>query len=589
MSLPSTAWAALLAGTLLPLAAPACLRAEIKLPAIFGDHMVLQRDGATPVWGTASPGEAVTVIAGTAQETTTADADGKWKVSLRDLPASSQPIDVTVSGKNRITFHDVLVGDVWLCSGQSNMDFGIGNDASAAEEIPKADHPEIRLFTISRQALPAPAADLPAPPPGSTEGRWLVCTPETVRQNGWGGFSAVAYFFGLDISRVARSPVGLIAACWGATPAQAWTSTEGLQAAPPLKLYGQEAVYHRWNFAKQEEEYRNTILAKWKIDAEAWKAAHNDQWETYQAAFRKYEGDIQAAQDKGAPPPATAKPRDPGPAAPPDPAQSPGISSVLFNAMIAPVIPYGIKGATWYQGEANLLRPVEYNAMLPALIADWRGRWGRGEFPFLIVQLANCLPRQAAPSESSWAALREAQSKTAAMPHNGLAVAIDLGEPSDIHPKDKYDVGARLALAARRLAYGDDAVVSSGPTYSTAFAREGSLYVLFGNMGSGLVAGVPPPHFHPGEPRFPAPAIRGFAIAGLDGKFVWAEAQIAGIAVVLSSPQVPQPIWVRYDWADNPDGNLYNREGLPAVPFRTDNAPVGELLPKPAAPAPPAP
>ena len=582
MSLPRLAFLPLLAAAL----APGLLRADVKLPAIFGDHMVLQRDGVVPVWGTAEPGEGVTVTAGAATGSATAGPDGKWTVKLSGLAASAQPLDVTVAGKNQIVLHDVLVGDVWVCSGQSNMEFGIGNDASAAEEIPKADHPEIRLFMVIKKILPVPAADLVAPPEGATNGRWIVCTPDTVKQNGWGGFTAVGYFFGRDVAAFTHAPVGLIDTCWGGTPAQAWTSLEALQAVPALKNYAGEAAKRAQNHEKEDQDYQTVVLPKWKADVEQWKVANKDKWDAYQADLQKYNDAVKTPPAAGTPAP--AKPKDPTPPAPKDPAFNPNAASVLYNAMIAPLVPYGIKGAIWYQGESNAGRPLEYATLLPTMIGDWRARWGQGDFPFLIVQLANYLAHKPDPSESNWAVLRDSQAKTAAMPHNGLALAIDLGEYADIHPKDKDDVGARLALAARKIAYGDDAAVFSGPTYSGQTVEGDKIRLAFGNAGSGLAIGVPPPHFHPGQPRSVAPALKDFAIAGADGKYVWADAVIDGNTVVVSSPQVPQPASVRYDWADNPEGNLYNKEGLPAVPFRTDTALVGEATPAPppAAPAP---
>ena len=576
----------LLLASLLSLHAVPALRADVKLSMIFGDHMVLQQDGAAPVWGTADPGESVTVTAGTVTGSATADADGKWMVKLSGLPVSAQPIEITVQGKNQIVLHDVLVGDVWVCSGQSNMQFGIGKDASAQEEIAKANHPEIRLFMVTQKPLPAPATEMAPPAPHSTEGQWLVCSPSTVKQNGWNGFSAVGYFFGRDIAAYTHQPVGLIGTYWGGTPAQSWTSLEGLQTDPALKEYADQSASHRQNFDRDAVDYQNTVLPKWQADSDKWQTDHKDKWDAYQASLQKYNDDVKAAPAQGTPPPSPAtQPQDPSPKKPADPATDPHLASVLYNSMIAPIIPYGIKGAIWYQGESNWDHPVQYGTLLSAMIADWRGRWGQGDFPFLIVQLANYEAKKPDPGEGNWNALREGQSKVAAQPHNGLAVTIDIGEADDVHPKDKDDVSARLALAARKVAYGDASVVSSGPTYSEADIEGSSLRVLFNNVGGGLVIGTPPPHFHPGQPRLDASVLKGFAVSGDDGKYYWADARIEGAAVILSSPRVPAPVTVRYDWAMNPDGNLYNQEGLPAVPFRTDDAPVGEYFPKYPAPA----
>ncbi len=278
--------------------------------------------------------------------------------------------------------------------------------------------------------------------------------------------------------------------------------------------------------------------------------------------------------------PVPGKPKDPTPASPLDPATERHIPTVLYNGMIAPLIPYGIKGAIWYQGEGNSSRAVEYATLLPTMIQDWRARWGEGDFPFLIVQLANFLPRKPEPSESPLAALRESQAKTLALPHTGLAVAVDVGEVDDIHPKDKDDIGGRLALAARKVAYGEENLVCSGPVFRAMTVEGGKARLAFEQVGQGLAIGVPPVHFHPGEARLDTSTLRGFAIAGGDGKFVWADAVIDGNTVVVSSSQVDVPVAVRYAWADNPDCNLYNKDGLPAVPFRTDNYPVGEAAKK---------
>jgi sialate O-acetylesterase len=362
----------------------------------------------------------------------------------------------------------------------------------------------------------------------------------------------------------------MIGTSWGGTPAQAWTSMEALQAVPTLKAYAEQSANRRQNAEQENQNYQTVLIPKWKADVEAWKVEHKDQWDAYQTALQQFNAVTKAGQ------PAGQKPRDPTPMAPKDPAFNPNLASSLFNGMVAPIIPYGIKGAIWYQGEANAARPVEYATLLPTMIGDWRARWNQGDFPFLIVQLANYQAKKPDPSESSWAAQRESQAKTAALPHNGLALAIDIGETADIHPRDKDDVGARLVLAARKVAYGDEAVVFSGPTFSGMTVSGDKVRLTFDNIGSGLTLGVPPVHFHPGEARADASTLKGFAVAGADGKYVWADATIDGDAVTLSSPQVQQPVSVRYDWADNPDGNLYNKEGLPAVPFRTDKAPVGE-------------
>ena len=547
-------------------------RADVTLPALFGDHMVLQRDGAAPVWGTADPGEKVTVTAGAAQGDAVAGPDGKWIVRLANLPLSDQPIDLTVAGKNQIVLHDVVIGDVWICSGQSNMEFGLTKEISAPAEVPLADHPQLRLFLVPRANAPLPAGTIAATPDGSTIGHWLVCTPETVVQNGWGGFSAVGYYFGRDLLAFTHAPVGLIETCWSGTPGQSWTSLEALKAVPLLKIYSEQATAFRDKYAQTQQDYP-AALQRWQAEVNQWKQDNKDAWDAYQKSLADWTiASQQAEAAKQAIPP---HPKDPSPPKPKDPLTNPDLATVLFNGMIAPLIPYGIKGAVWYQGEGNTYKPVEYATLLPTLIRDWRTRWNEGDFPFLIVQLANNLPRQPQPSESGWAVLRESQVKTLSLPNTGLAVTLDLGEADDIHPRDKYDVGARLVLAARKIAYGDT-VQASGPTFQSLTQEGDKLRLAFTNLGQGLAIGVPPAHFHPGEPRPDAATLRGFAVAGADGKYAWADAVIDGETVVVSSPTVPQPQSVRYAWADNPDANLYNQDGLPAVTFLTDTLTVGE-------------
>ena len=540
--------------------------AEVKLAAIFGDHMVLQRDTTAPVWGTAAPGEQVTVSVGNVNGKATAGADGKWMVRLSGLPVSNQPVEVRVQGKNTIVLHDVLIGDVWLCSGQSNMEFGIGNESSAREEISKAAHPLIRLFLVQKHPSASPVADLPVST-GTSAGHWLVCSPETIVQNGWGGFSAVAYYFGQDLQAFLRAPVGLIDSCNGGTSVQAWTSFEAFQAVPSLKHYADENESLRQEIAKNPNYYQDTIIPGWKAGVEKWKANHKPEWDAYLAATQKWEDESRKAQAEKKPAP--PKPLDPTPKMPRDPATSKDVPINLFNGMIAPIIPYGIKGAIWYQGENNVGGVPDYSILLPLMIKDWRTRWGAGDFPFLIVQLANFGENQPGSSESKWAEFRETQAKIAAAPNSGLAVTIDIGEPKDIHPRDKWDVGNRLSLVARKVAYGDS-VVDSGPTFKSQTVEGNKIRLSFDHAGQGLAIGVPPPHFHPGLPRPGASALRGFAIAGEDKKFVPANAILNGNTVVVSSDQVANPKIVRYGWANSPDCNLYNKEGLPAGPFRSN-------------------
>jgi sialate O-acetylesterase len=496
-------WCAWLAVTALP------ARGDVKLPALFGDHMVLQQNAPLPVWGTADPGEEVTVSLGRNSARATADDKGRWSVKL---PACQlgEPAELIVAGKNHITIRDVLVGEVWVCSGQSNMEWSVRASANAQQEIAAAKYPKIRLFTVQKRVAAEPVSDV--------VGHWSVCGPESVA-----GFSAVGYFFGRTLHQKLDVPIGLINSSWGGTPAESWTTHQTLESNPELA----------------------PIAARWKqllVDYPKAKAAH----EARLAEYRKVVGSAKAA---GKP-----APRPPGPPLGPD---HPHRASGLYNGMIAPLVPFAIPGAIWYPGESNAGRAYQYRTLFPAMIQDWRRAWGQGEFPFLFVQLANFRARSNQPEESDWAELREAQSKTLALPNTAQAVIIDIGEANDIHPKNKQDVGYRLAVGALKVAYRQD-VVHSGPVYAS-MAVEGEEARLKFKHAGGLVAKGGP--------------LKGFAIAGADRKFVWADARIDGDTVVVCSDFVKQPVAVRYAWGNNPECNLYNKEGLPASPFRTDDWP----------------
>jgi sialate O-acetylesterase len=554
--------------------AGAHLYADVKLPAIFGDHMVLQRDISVPIWGTAAPGETVTVAAGGDQATATTGTDGKWMAKLTKLPASDKPIDVTITGKNTITFHDVLVGDVWICSGQSNMQLGVVA-TGFKDDIAKADQPQIRLFSVPKSVIPFPAADVaPTIPQAPLQGSWQVCTPETLTKDGdWLGFPAAAYFFGREIHDYTHSPVGLIASTWGGTPAQPWISLEGLQAVPRLQGAAKSVIYYRDNYEKLKQDYI-TQSAQYKIVLDKWTADNKDALAAFNAKMDQWRQDVrQAAADHKPGPPKPVGPVAPRP--PRDMANNNQTSSGIFNGMIAPLIPYGIKGAIWYQGESNSAEPGLYHTVLPALITDWRAHWGQGDFPFLVVQLPNFGARRPDPAESNWAGTREAQALALKQPNAGIAVTIDIGEPGNIHPLDKPDVGHRLALAAEHIAYGDQNVVYSGPTYKSSKVEGNKIRIQFDNIGGGLTIGRAPDRYYTAEklpiPQAPDSQLQGFAVAGADQKYVWANATIDGDSVVVGSDAVPSPLTVRYAWADNPLCNLYNKDGLPAAPFRTDN------------------
>jgi sialate O-acetylesterase len=528
------------------------LRADVKLPAVLGDHMVLQRGMKVPIWGWADAGESIAVTVGESKATTTAAADGKWAVKVDSLNASEKPIEVTVAGKNTIKLSDVLVGDVWVCSGQSNMEFqlgggsfGFGGAHNAAVEIPQSDHPTLRMFVVKKKA----ALD---PQPNCT-GAWMVSTPQTAPK-----FSAVGYFFGKEIMEDQRVPVGLIGTYWGGTPAESWTSLEALKAEPSLATLADRTEKIKANLPALKTQYENETLPNWDKKHEAWLAS------------------VAAAKAAGkTPPKASTEPRKP--AAPED---NPYTPSVLTNGMIAPIVPFAIKGAIWYQGEANAGAAKQYETLFPTMISDWRTRWGEGDFPFIWVQLANFMRQTPEPTQTTdgWPGLRDAQSKTQKLPHTAQAVIIDIGQGNDIHPKDKADVGHRLALAARHITYGED-IVYTGPTYDSMQVESGAIRVKFKNTGTGLTLAAAP-STQPGvEPASPATELKGFTIAGEDKQFVTATATIepsansgqAAASIIVSSPDVKQPKAVRYGWANNPVVNLYNKEHLPACPFRTDD------------------
>ncbi len=467
------------------------------LSPLFTDNMVLQRAQSDPVWGWTTPGALVTVRVAGKGAKAVAGASGKWIVHLPPLPVGG-PYTLTISGPQTATLQNVLVGDVWLCSGQSNMEFGMGMTDNSAREIAAANYPQIRLFVTEKKI----ALD----PQSTTMGQWLPCAPDTVTRGTWNGFSAVGCFFGRDLYNNLHVPIGLIQSSWGGTPAEAWTS--------------------------------EPMLAE-KLPA-------------FQGALAKIDALRQSATAASAPPPGSAFNQN-SPAA-------------LYNAMISPLVSFGIKGAIWYQGEANAGRGRQYRTLLPAMITDWRQRWQEGEFPFLIVQLAGW-----APGDGAFADIRQAQFEAAqAVPNAGIATAVDIGNENDIHPHNKQEVGHRLALVAEAKVYGEK-VEYAGPVYKALKVEGGQARLTFDHLGGGLVA-------KDGQP------LTGFTIAGAEGDFVAADAKIAGETVLVSSPQVPVPVAVRYAWTGYPQCSLYNKAGLPAFPFRTDTAGHTAGLPANAGP-----
>ncbi len=481
--------------------------ADVRVPVIFSEHMVLQADIAAPVWGTADAGEKVTVSIAGQTVATTADAQGKWSVKLAKLPAGG-PHTLTIAGKNTITINDVLAGEVWLGSGQSNMAMQVKTAKDWDQEQQAAKYPQIRMFTESSSAATAEQY--------VGHGSWKVCNPENV-----GAFSATAYFFGREIHKSLNVPVGLINSSVGGTPIESWISAERQKADPMLK----PAIEAQERAAQQ-------------FDPEKAKAKYEQDLAKYREAVKK----------------ATAEGK-PAPRRPTDPVanqERKGGPGGLFNGKIAPLIPYGIRGFLWYQGEANT-SPASaklYHTQLKLLVTDWRARWG-AELPFAWVQLPNY-----GVKDRDWPGVREAMLKTLELPKTGMAITIDVGEEKDIHPKNKQAVGQRLALWALGTVYGKP-VPTSGPIAVGHTIQNNEVVIQFKHANGGLVA-------KGGD-------LQGFVIAGSDKVWHPASARIEKDTVIVSSPDVSKPVAVRYAWENWPTCNLFNGADLPASPFRTDD------------------
>lgn len=490
-------------------------RANVVLPDVIGDGMVLQRGRPVPIWGKAAASEVVTVRFGTQTKQATADQDGNWIVRLDSLRASSEPATLTIEGNNKIELKDILVGEVWLVSGQSNMQRLLSETANGEAAIAAANHPLIRLFNVSRQV-----AFKHAKPPLAV---WQACSPDSVKE-----FSAAGYYFGVELERELKVPIGLINSSYGGSQAEAWTPVEYLVASADLKP---------------------TVERK-KI----WDEERPRVREQYDAAIRKWREDADKAKAAG------AKPQPSPPV--PDALREYRVAASIYDGMIAPLIPFSFRGAVWYQGESNEGRAQQYELLLPVMIRAWRERWREGDFPFGIVQLPNFHEVKDQPEDGPWSHLREAQRRTAATVRNsGLIVTIDIGEAHDGHPKNKLDVGKRMARWAFAEVYGFP-TVGSGPTFQRARQEGSSIVLTFSDAGSGL-------RIRNGR------KLEEFAIAGEDKQWHWAEAKIIGRnRVKVWSPAVSNPVEVRYAFNDNPKNpNLTNETGLPASPFRTDNWP----------------
>jgi sialate O-acetylesterase len=537
------------------------LRADVALNGLFTDNMVLQSGQPVPVWGTADAGETVTVtFAG--QKKTADPRNGRWQVALDPLPASNDGQTLTITGHNTITLQNVVVGEVWLASGQSNMGFPLNAASNAATEIPQATDPLLRFYSVAHMC----SADVQT----NVKGKWETSTPDGAKN-----FSAVAYFFGKALRAKLNEPVGLINSSWGGTPAQAWTSMDALRQDPPFPKF-----IDQWNKAltdhqnvlahpELETAYQDT-LKKWQAEV---APSFNDAMKAWNAAVAA--NGAAAAGPK--PTPSQPEPKNPDPTGMPNPSARPSVPGVIFNGMIAPLIPFSVKGVIWYQGEANGGQGFEYRTLFPRMITDWRTRWAQASFPFLYVQLPGWSANdKRPPDQHGWPWLREAQLMTLSLPETGMVVAADIGDPNNVHPKDKIDVGNRLALLARKIAYKEN-IQAFGPLYDRFTVEGDKVKIHFKESGAGLVIGQSPWR-PPGIAPWPTDKLLGFVIAGADKHWVDAQAQIVGPDTIeVSSTQVSNPVAVRYGWANSPDVNLYNKDGLPASPFRTDDWTIAQL------------
>jgi len=620
--------------------------AQIAVAKVFSDNMVLQRDIKIPVWGYAAPGREIIAELGKFSVKTIANKDGKWMVRFPVFKAGG-PYQLKIAERtaphSQIILSGILIGDIWLASGQSNMEWSVKQAQNAVEEIAKADFPEIRLFHVANVKKLTPQQDL-------TEGKWEICNAQNVAK-----FSAVAYYFAKKIHKDQDVPIGIIQSAWGGTPVESWTSREKLLSSPitKAKTLANDSLSEQdflrdsldqirgWDIVNHPQQNSDKIIprpgyndAAWpdiempklikdfgigpyegvvwmrkkitlpeafsqsdltlyigrpdvnyslyfngtEICKTVWNTDPRQHYTIPAKLINKGENTITLRLAMlwgigGLNPPADDMYITNGTTRLPlagiwkyNKSWEPAIPrnrnyqyypSLLFNAMINPVIPYGIKGFLWYQGEANDTAAYNYRKLYPMLIQDWRALWKQGDLPFLYVQLANFKKTQPLPSESEWAEFREAQSLTLSQPNTGMACIIDIGEADNIHPGNKQEVGRRLALIANKLVYGQN-VVASGPTFKSFSKMGNRIHVGFTNVGDGLVSKN-------------AKEITGFAIAGKDKQFYWANAKIKGNEIVVYSDKVPQPVAVRYAWADNPECNLINSAGLPAIPFRTDD------------------
>ncbi|WP_309384475.1 sialate O-acetylesterase [Cerasicoccus frondis] len=506
--------------------------ADVTLPNLFSDHMVLQRDQVDPIWGKADPGEKVTVSFNGQSKETEADADGDWRVELEPMAAGG-PFEMVIQGNNEVVLKDILIGEVWVCSGQSNMQWIVNNTNNKEVEVLSANYPEIRLLSLPRVGTQEPQDNIDA--------TWEVCSPETV-----GNFSAVGYFFGRRIHQTLDVPVGLIHNAWGGSSAEAWVPRELLE---------------------QDEQFASYIANHDQKAAEYTDEIHQEKIAEYQEELARYKANGESGRH---------------PRWPSDPRYNQHRPGNIYNGGVLPLVGYGIRGMIWYQGESNSGRYETYEDLINLMVGNFREQWDQGDFPFYYVQLADFSNEQDAPSEGGWPLIREAQTKTMdSLENSGMAVIIDIGEGRDIHPRNKQDVANRLARWALANDYGydiayrspqyasmevveleqpevEDADSETDPSDSVAPVKPKAIEVTFDHISQGLYS-------------FDTQEVVGFAIAGEDKQFVWADAEIIGKDKVrVWSESVAEPVAVRYGWAMNPVVNLQDRNGLPVTPFRTD-------------------
>ena len=503
--------------------------AEVTLPHIFGNHMVLQQEKAVQVWGWAKPGEAVTVQVGGAEQKTQASDAGEWKVTLPPMKAGGPPLQLTVRGTNTITLDDVLVGEVWLCSGQSNMEMGIKMCVDPEKEVAAANHPGIRLFMVPKVVNPTPLRDV--------QGEWKLCTPETVAENGWGGFTAAGYYFGRELHKTLKVPVGLIQSAWGGTIIEAWTPPAEFAATPELK----------W------------IDDRVKI-ADPTSALHKQRVEEYLALHEKWQAETRKALN-------ASTEVSSAPAFPEELIfkRSPNTPTALYNGMIRALAPFALRGAIWYQGESNHLDGNLYTTKMKALVGGWRKLWNDQDIAFFYTQIA---PYQYGFEDPTIVArFWQAQAAAAAViPNSGMAGTMDIAALNDIHPKNKQDVGRRLALLALAKTYAKTGIVYSGPVFESMKIEGGKLRLAFKHTGGGLVS-------RDGKP------VNWFEVIDAEhGGFVKADAVIDRDSVVVSAAQAPHPVAVQFGWSKIAEPNLANKEGLPALPFNAGEIPVRDNL-----------